>query len=245
MRLARVLDECEEAAYERRRGIEERKQARGDINQPLYLRGLSELGRVMAIRLALFTGMRRGEILALTWGEMDLERGSLRVIASLTPEGEVKGPKTKAGRRRIKLDATTVDHLRRWKERQREEFRLLSLLQTDLTPVCCSDLGGYLYARNLNRWWSGFVKEHNFDGMTIHGLRHTHATQLIANGIDIKTVQHRLGHSSAAITMNLYAHFVPENDDAAAQLIGDLLSATEGERTPGEPTSMEELRCVS
>ena len=64
-------------------------------------------------------------------------------------------------------------------------------------------------------------------------MRHTQASQLVALGADIKTVQHRLGHASAALTMNLYAHALPENDIRAAEMIGSLFSDDSEERTPG------------
>ena len=75
---------------------------------------------------------------------------------------------------------------------------------------------------NFERWWREFRKEAGFEGLRFHELRHTQATQLLANGVDLKTVQDRMGHANGAITLNWYAHAVPENDEKAAQLVGEI-----------------------
>ena len=93
------------------------------------------------------------------------------------------------------------------------------------TPACCSDTGDYMNANNFSHWWRTFANASGFTGLKFHELRHTQASQLAASGMDVKTVRHRLGHSSATLTMNLYAHALPENDDKAADPIGSLLSS--------------------
>ena len=90
------------------------------------------------------------------------------------------------------------------------------------TPVFTSGTGGYLNPSGFSRWWREFAKEAGFEGLKFHELRHTQATVLLANKVDVKTVQTRLGHANASITLNLYAHAVPENDRDAADLVGDL-----------------------
>ena len=79
---------------------------------------------------------------------------------------------------------------------------------------------------NFERWWRGFRKEAGFEGLRFHELRHTQATQLLANGVDLKTAQDRMGHANGAITLNWYAHAVPENDEKAAQLVGEIFKPT-------------------
>ena len=100
----------------------------------------------------------------------------------------------------------------------------------------CNDKGEFMAPTNFSRWWRTFAKENGFEGLRFHELRHTQATQLVSNGVDMKTIQHRLGHSSATLTMNLYAHALPENDIQAAQLIGNLFSMpADGEQAEQEP----------
>ena len=92
------------------------------------------------------------------------------------------------------------------------------------TPVCCTDVGGLYDPTNFERWWSSFRKKHGFPTLKFHELRHTQATQLLANGVDVKTVQARLGHANASVTLNWYAHAIPENDVEAAAVVGSLFA---------------------
>ncbi|MEF9877688.1 MAG: tyrosine-type recombinase/integrase, partial [Gordonibacter sp.] len=84
------------------------------------------------------------------------------------------------------------------------------------------------------RWWRQFRTRFGFDNLKFHELRHTQATQLLANGVDVKAVQTRLGHSNASLTLNWYAHAIPENDEKAAQLVGELFA-----RKPEKPRIIE------
>ena len=79
---------------------------------------------------------------------------------------------------------------------------------------------------NFERFWRKFKQDKGFVGLRFHELRHTQATQLLANGVDVKTVQTRMGHANGAITLNWYAHAVPENDEKAAQLVGEIFKPT-------------------
>ena len=222
--LAKV-NEAEEEAYSNRIQIEERQQRRGDTSERSYLRGMSQISRVMAVRIAMATGLRRGEVVGLTWKYVDLKRGTIRVAHSVTVYSEVKDPKSEAGKRVLKIDEETVSHLARWKEFQQEELAVLCLEQTDDTPVCCNDKGEIMKPTNFSRWWRDWSKKQGFEGWRFHEIRHSHATHLIASGMDFKTAQHRLGHSSAKLTMDQYAHAMPENDERAAEIIGNLYSS--------------------
>lgn len=168
--------------------------------------------------------MRCGEVIALQWKHVDLRGGTIHVEQSITSYGEVKDPKSDAGKRDVSIDAKTVGHLTRWQAFQVEEMALLGLRQGNDTPVCCSDKAEYLRLTNFSPWWRAFCADNGFSGLKFHELRHTQATQLIANGMDIKTVQNRLGHASPTLTVSFYAHALPENDQRAAALIGNLFS---------------------
>lgn len=148
----------------------------------------------------------------------------LRVSQSLTADGELKAPKTRAGARTIALDVTTARRLARWKEEQAAYLSMLGLDQTDETPVFCSNVGGWFDLHNFETWWRRFRKENGFEGLKFHELRHTQATQLLAQGVDVKTVQTRMGHSNASLTLNWYAHAMPQNDRKAADMLGELFA---------------------
>ena len=214
-----IVEEAEFEAYEAFGDMTRREQ------RPTILRGLSSVGNIIGVRIAFATGMRRGELMGLTWSHVDLENGHIRVAQSMTAFNELKEPKSEAGKRVIAIDPITVESLRTWKQFQADALAILELKQSKDTPVCCSDKGGFLNPTNYSRWWRAFAEAHGFKGLKLHELRHTQATQLVANGVDMKTVQYRLGHSSATLTMNLYAHALPENDEKAAALIGNLFSS--------------------
>ncbi|MBQ9001474.1 MAG: tyrosine-type recombinase/integrase, partial [Eggerthellaceae bacterium] len=90
------------------------------------------------------------------------------------------------------------------------------------TPVCCNEREEWVNLANFERWWRTFRTQAGFPELRFHELRHSQATLLLANGTDLKTVQDRMGYANGAITLNWYAHSVPENDAKAAQRVGDL-----------------------
>lgn len=220
--LMAALDNEEAAAYAK---LHEKEQRRADWNKPperSKICGVRDVSNVLAVRLGLATGMRRGEVFGLAWGAVDLHGASLKVRQSLTQYGEIKTPKTKAGLRTISLDLTTARRLARWKGEQSRYLEMLGIEQTDETPVCCSNVGGWCDLHNFESWWRRFRNENGFEDLKFHELRHTQATQLLANGVDVKTVQTRMGHSNASLTLNWYAHAIPENDREAADMLGEL-----------------------
>jgi integrase len=102
------------------------------------------------------------------------------------------------------------------------------LEQDEDTPVCIGDKGSWLPPSRITHWWSGagkgkgFRDEIGFPGLMMHELRHTQATQLLGEGVDVKTVQTRMGHAKASHTLDLYAHAIPTNDQNAADVMGGL-----------------------
>lgn len=223
-RLLDAVNAEERALMAERADIEARRDAAGDSSDRVRLGGFGTLGCLMGVRIALATGMRRGEVFALSWGDVRTSGTPfVRVVRSITTSGELKAPKSAAGVRTISIDAATASRLSEWREYQRMELERLSLEQTQDTPVCCSCTGGCMGLRNFERWWETFRKAHGFEGLRFHELRHTQATQLLSRGVDIKTVQARLGHASASLTLDQYAHALPANDRRAAELLGDVL----------------------
>jgi integrase len=174
------------------------------------------------ILLAVTTGMRRGEILALTWQDFDPKSGHLTVTKSLeqTKEGlTVKAPKTAKGRRTIPLPAITVQALKRHKAEQgRRRLRLGGLYQ-ELGLICAGSSGSHQEPDSFSQRFQIFLKRTDLPRIRLHDLRHTHATQLLKQGVHPKVVAERLGHSSITITLDTYSHVVPGlQEDAARQL---------------------------
>lgn len=221
--LARLDRELAAWEAEERSRVAEKEGRRGG-GERSAVRGLGALGKAQAVRIGKATGARVGEVLALRWRNVSLSKGSIFITESITNKGAIKAPKTDAGTRTVALDADTVAHLVRWRGEQAALLFSMGCKQTPDTPVCCSDVGGYIGVGNFETWFARFRKRAGFEGLRFHELRHTQATLLLANGVDVKTVQTRLGHSSASVTLDWYAKALPENDRKAADLMGSLAS---------------------
>jgi integrase len=174
------------------------------------------------VLLALTTGMRRGEILALHWKNVELDRGTLRVMESLeqTKAGiRFKAPKTDRARA-ITLPAFAVDELRRLKREQAETLLRLGIRQSGETLVCCREDGEPKQPRSLTHEFAHLIgRIKDLPRVRFHDLRHSHATQLLADGVHPKIAQERLGHSTITTTMDLYSHVTDTmQSDAAARL---------------------------
>lgn len=179
---------------------------------------------------SLFTGMRRGEVLALRWQSVDLGGAQITVAEALEETKgsgvQVKPPKSKAGRRTISLPAIVVDALR---EHRREQLELRMALGIGKMPddalVFPAPLkGGYQSPRAFSKEWARVATAIAFGSVTFHALRHTHASQLIDAGVDIVTISRRLGHAKPDITLRIYAHLFRKDDSKAADAINDALA---------------------
>ncbi|MEG2533639.1 MAG: tyrosine-type recombinase/integrase [Gordonibacter sp.] len=234
-RLLACVDRAEAECYDELAAKESRQMERGKAFGRSSLQMLTPTCCVVAVRIAVATGMRRGEVFWLTWGSVALNQRCIAVSQSLTVRGEVKKPKSRAGLRTVNIDDDTASHLEHWKARQAVELSKIGVRQDNTTPVCCANTGGYMNLDHFERWWRPWRAANGFEGLKFHELRHTQATQLLANGVDVKTVQTRMGHANASITLNWYSHAVPENDRKAADMLGRLLA----DRPSEEPRIIE------
>jgi integrase len=162
------------------------------------------------ILLGVRCGLRRGEVVALRWRNVDLERGQISVVASAeqTDRGvREKEPKNGKGRT-IVLSATEIEELRTHRARQAEGLLALGVRLTDDHYVVTRADGQPLQPRSLTHAFVKFVRQHGFK-IRLHDLRHSHATHMLAAGVHPKIAQDRLGHSSVGITLDLYSHVLP------------------------------------
>ncbi len=175
------------------------------------------------VLLAVSTGVRRGEALALRWSDIDFEYGSLWVRRSLSKTRssglQFKAPKTKRGRRQIPIPEFAISALRQHMRIQKEESLRLGC-GWNLDRLVCSDPhGDAINPNTLTSAFASFVKKSGIRPMRYHDLRHLHATQLFKLGIHPKIVQERLGHSTIAVTLDLYSHVLPGmQEDATSKL---------------------------
>ena len=203
--------------------VERREMTALTTEQSQQILGAIRRNRVYwPVLLALAAGMRRGEIPALRWGNVDLDRGILRVVESLeqTKAGlRFKAPKSEKARV-VTLPAFASDELRRLKREQAEELLRLGVRQSGATLLCARADGEPMPPRSLTHEFAkvaGRVKE--VPRVRFHDLRHSHVTQLLVAGVHPKVAQERLGHSSISVTLDLYSHVTATmQEDAATKL---------------------------
>lgn len=180
------------------------------------------------IMLLIYTGMRRGELFGLEWKDIDFENGYLNIVRTSQYIGNktliTKEPKTKSSRRCMKISQSLVDLLKEYRAFQSEQ-RLKTGSEWHNTDRLFTQWNGLpMYPDSLTKWFSNFLKRHNLRQVTLHSLRHTNATLLIAEGTDIRTVSSRLGHSNTATTLNIYTHALKSKDSEAADVLNTVLA---------------------
>lgn len=183
--------------------------------------------------VAIGTGLRRGELLALQWGDVDLDNAMLRVERSLeeTKQGlRFKPPKSRHGRRSVSLPPTVVETLREQRRQKLEERLALGLGKfPDDALVFSREDGSPMSPDNLSRDWRRLVISRKFPRVSFHALRHSHVSALINGGLDVFSVSRRIGHGSPALTLKTYTHLFSKKDTQAAEAIESALR-TSGRR---------------
>jgi integrase len=182
----------------------------------------------LPVFLAIYTGMRRGEILALRWAEVDLGRGVAMVTRTLqqTAEGlSFKEPKSAKSRRQIALSPETVSKLKSHKARQAQQRLLLGPTYADEDLVCAQASGAPIKPDGFTASFKTFVSRRGLKTLRFHDLRHTHASLLLKGNIHPKIVSERLGHATIGITLDTYSHLMPGMQEEAARSIDRALAA--------------------
>jgi integrase len=179
--------------------------------------------------LALFTGMRLGEVLALRWSRVDLDRGVIEIREALEETKALgirfKVPKSKAGRRDITLPTILIDALREHRKATLELRLQLGIGKLSPDALLFANLEGQpLRPSVVSSDWGALAEGIGMPAITFHALRHTHASQLIAAGVDIVTISKRLGHAKPSVTLAIYAHMFTTDDSKAAAAINAALS---------------------
>src|SRR5690606_21143177 len=168
------------------------------------------------------TGMRRGEAIGLRWKDVDLDKGRLSVVQTITQTRSkvtIGEPKTARGRRSIALDDATVGVLREHRKSMLEERLLVGPDFSDEGLVFHHPDGSCLRPDAVSAEFVRRVSQYGLPRLTLHGLRHTWATLALEQGIHPRVVQERLGHSTIAITLGIYSHVSPTLHDEAANLV--------------------------
>lgn len=164
---------------------------------------------LIMFRLLAFTGMRKGELLALTWKDIDLNNNLISINKTLSLDINyqlvTQTPKSKKSNRTISIDPKTSQMIKEYKK-------------TTNSNLCFTDKNGnHIGLMYLNHKLKSICKKHHYKLIKIHGFRHTHCSLLFESGASIQEVQNRLGHSDLKTTMDIYAHFTKKQRDELAK----------------------------
>jgi integrase len=177
--------------------------------------------------LGMLCGLRRGEIAALRWHSVDLDRDQLAVVASteqLAGKKNCREKETKGKRHRtIALSKQVVIELRAHKTRQAEELLRIGVRMKRDQHVVAKEDGSPLQPRSLTQEWKRLLGVHTLRRIKLHSTRHSHASHMLASNIHPKIVQERLGHSTIATTMDIYSHLMPNIQRDAVERVDEAL----------------------
>ncbi|MBU3208033.1 site-specific integrase [Clostridium algidicarnis] len=202
--------------------------------------------RTMVV-LAIYGGMRMGELTALEWQDVDFNNGLLKINKSLQHLKEkgtfIKSTKNETSNRIISLPDSAITLLREYKVWQNGEKAILGNLWNDnCTNIFTALDGGPMFPSTISKWFNNFIKRHNesimnddtilqedkdiyiLDNVNFHGLRHTSATILINQGVDVTTVSKRLGHARTSTTTDIYSHSLKKSDKEASNKLENLFN---------------------
>ena len=189
-------------------------------------------------QLALLTGARRGEICALRWSDIDLNKGTLsinRSVRFIPGEGILfTPPKTRRSRRCIRIGEDCVALLKEYRQHQIQErlragSQWVKTVTLENKKVVDNDMlftkwnGAPMDPEEISSWFPKFLAEHHLPAVHFHSLRHTNATLLIAAHAPITTVSGRLGHAQTSTTLNIYASAIQSADAAAADALEGII----------------------
>jgi integrase len=172
-------------------------------------------------QLALATGMRRGELMALTWQHVDLDAGIVSVELSTAQVGNelvTTTPKNHE-RRRVQLDRHTVGVLRAWRKQQAEERLAWGAAYEDTEGMVFTQENGRRLSPNAVS--KAFLRAQSgleLPRISLHSTRHSHATILLRDGVPVHIVAKRLGHKDPSVTLNVYADVIPDDDSSAVEV---------------------------
>jgi integrase len=179
-----------------------------------------------AFALAALTGMRRGEVLGLRWGDVDLDGARVAVRRTLVTVGyrvEMSEPKTAQGRRSIDLDPTTVTVLKGHRAQQAEERLAWGPQWADGGWVFTQESREPVHPDTFSKTFDRLVKRAGLPRIRLHDLRHTNVAHSLAAGVPVKVISERVGHSTTAFTQDVYGHVIPGMGKEAAAKVAALV----------------------
>lgn len=166
-------------------------------------------------KFLLATGCRIREALALEWSDIDLDNATVNITKTLNLEKRINSPKSRTSERVIDIDPQTVQLLKSYKLRQTQEAWKIGQTETLVFSVFIKEYPRY---QTLLERLGKHLESLSLPPIGFHGFRHTHASLLLNAGIPYKELQHRLGHATLSMTMDIYSHLSKENARKATGL---------------------------
>jgi integrase len=193
-----------------------------------FLKTAKETPYYALFYLALFTGMRRSELLALRWCDVDLDMCEVSVSRSLhlLRDGSItiRQPKTAKGNRQVALPPSAALVLKQYKDEKTARYIMLGIPFQDDELIFSHDGGKFLLPDTVSHAWTKIVKRAGLKHFRMHDARHTHASILLKQNVHPKVVQERLGHATISTTLDLYSHVAPGLQEAAARHFDEVFS---------------------
>lgn len=184
----------------------------------------------MFFRLLAFSGMRKGEALALKWSSINFSSETISITETLS-QGEnnrllIQSPKTRGSVRTISIDDSTMKALRQWKVKQRERMFKLGYNTMNIDQlVFCNTKDQPLQPSRPTIWLELIQKKYHLRHISVHGFRHTHCSLLFSAGVPIADVKERLGHSNIETTMNVYTHVTKKQKKETADKFANFMTS--------------------
>jgi len=213
-------------------------QVLDDVELAALFRQLEGRPLYMPVMLAVSTGMRRGEVLAVRWRDIDLDRAALQVgqvVEFVGKKVTLKEPKTERSRRSIALPDRLVEELKAYRKEHARLCLGLGLGKVDLVFPHWPD-GKLINPSHFTKAFSREAEAAKLWRVTFHGLRHTHITHLLRSGVPVHVVSARAGHANPTVTLNIYAHLLPGQQEQAANVFDVTLRAALGSGANPVPT---------
>lgn len=215
-----------------------------DTGKPYHVNSYSEHKEIetqfkVFFNLALFCGMRRGELIALEWSDFDFNKNTVSITKStslLNGKPLTKAPKTESSNRIISVPASVMAQVKGYRKEQLECRLSLGDAWEGKNHVFTQWNGLQMYPstpygmfKKIIRWYNNSVsnEEDKLPDIPLHGLRHTSATLLISQSVDVRTVSGRLGHAQTSTTTDIYSHFLKRADEAASDALESLFNPSE------------------
>lgn len=200
-----------------------------DEQTNLIINKIKDTDIYIPVIIAIYTGMRRGEVLGLSWQNINFEKKYIRVVQELscTKQGlKILPPKTNKSIRNIAIPDTLVKILKNHKAEQIKNKLLFGSKYQNPDMVCTYQNGKLFYPKRFSAKFNEFLRKNDLPVIRFHDLRHSHASLLVKIGIQPKVISERLGHSNIGITMDLYSHLYENADIEVADMFDKIINVS-------------------